>query len=235
MRAPSLVSSCPPHSALIPCASDPSGPMCRQGYLLTGLMCNQTGIHPDPACVSVLALVTCRPRCLFVFCPTRCTASKLTLASTLHLYACECVCVCVCVCVQAKVSVAEAHAELESLHHHTILFVDHPVMITHNATDATADAEWRLRHNRTQSRWRMQSLLNHQHLTDPTMTPERELSAIQSHIQNSLCKANWVRMRSRTHTAEADLHARVCSASWRNIDASLCLGRSPRAMPREMP
>ncbi len=100
---------------------------------------------------------------------------------------------CVPVCPQAKVSVSEAYAQLNALSDQPLLFIDHPVMITHNAADAAADAQWRVRDESMTEPGRVQALHLHQHTGNAAVPPDEALSQINYHLRNGHCKANWVR------------------------------------------
>ncbi len=111
---------------------------------------------------------------------------------------------------QAKVSVSDVYAYVNSFASQPLLFVDHPVMITHNATDAAADAEW-TRKDLNMTKGVMPQVLSLRERRHGRMViPDEALSAVNHHIRHGRCKANWVgHLRLSRHSQKHVLHKRT--------------------------
>ncbi len=126
------------------------------------------------------------------------TANQLESMSKLANKSCSCP----YLSLQAKVSVSEAYSQLNALSDQHLLFVDHPVMITHNAKDAAADADWTKRDESMTEPGRVQALRLHQHKGSADLVPDEALSAVNYHIRHGHCKANWVSQQRHANTNE---------------------------------
>ncbi len=105
-----------------------------------------------------------------------------------------CLCASFAYVSQAKVSAADAHVLLSSLSDQPLLFVDHPVMLTHSATDSEADLaalQEKLRYH-FNLKGRKQAWSVPAHAMPLSVTPDQELALINRHIAQGRCKANWV-------------------------------------------
>ncbi len=108
--------------------------------------------------------------------------------------------VCIGVCLQATVPAAEAYAQLNAFSDQPLLFVDHPVMLTHNATDGSVDAVVKLLRERVKKGGRLDAIRDPSHAAYPQITPEHELIQINHHLKRGHCKANWVSGYAGWHT-----------------------------------